>query len=224
MVMNVIEAFCAAEGLLVIAMRSLLVGNLLPGGGRSRPTAPQPWPNNAGITLDLSKGQKASSALRRFSHAEADANRREIGDESEETGPREACRRHHGGDDGRGSGKLGREDAKIHAGTGRAMNDSRLKSIQDTLNRRVFLAGAGGGLGLLALGSLLGEQARADEKAKAEVLPGLPHFAPKAKRVIYLFQSGAPSQMDLFDPKPELDEQRGEDLPDSIRKGQRLTT
>src|SRR5258707_2672065 len=104
------------------------------------------------------------------------------------------------------------------------MNDSRLKSIQDTLNRRVFLRCAGGGLGLLALGSLLGEQARADEKAKAEVLAGLPHFTPKAKRVIYLFQSGAPSQMDLFDPKPAMDARRGEDLPASIRMGQRLTT
>jgi hypothetical protein len=52
---------------------------------------------------------------------------------------------------------------------------------------------------------------------------GLPHFAPKAKRVIYLFQSGAPSQMDLFDYKPRLHDLRGSELPDSIRKGQRLT-
>ena len=50
------------------------------------------------------------------------------------------------------------------------------------------------------------------------------HHAPKAKRVIYLFQSGAPSQMDLFDPKPQMAAQRGKDLPESIRKGQRLTT
>ena len=55
-------------------------------------------------------------------------------------------------------------------------------------------------------------------------MTGLPHFAPKAKRIIYLFQSGAPSQMDLFDPKPQLKEHYNEDLPDSIRKGQRLTT
>jgi hypothetical protein len=51
----------------------------------------------------------------------------------------------------------------------------------------------------------------------------LPHFAPKAKRVIYLFQSGAPSQMDLFDYKPRLTDMRGVDLPDSVRRGQRLT-
>jgi len=54
-------------------------------------------------------------------------------------------------------------------------------------------------------------------------LPGLPHFAPKAKRVIYLFQSGAPSQLDLFDHKPLLAARHGTDLPDSIRQGQRLT-
>jgi hypothetical protein len=51
-----------------------------------------------------------------------------------------------------------------------------------------------------------------------------PNFPPKAKRVIYLFQSGAPSQMDLCDPKPEMAKRRGEDLPESIRQGQRLTT
>jgi len=55
-------------------------------------------------------------------------------------------------------------------------------------------------------------------------LPGLPHFAPKAKRIIYLFQSGAPSQIDLFDPKPGLNVHYDEELPDSIRKGQRITT
>ena len=55
-------------------------------------------------------------------------------------------------------------------------------------------------------------------------LPGLPHFAPKAKRVIYLFQSGAPSQIDLFDPKPAIAGRRGVELPDSVRMGQRITT
>ena len=52
-------------------------------------------------------------------------------------------------------------------------------------------------------------------------LPGLPHFPPKAKRVIYLFQHGAPSQLDLFDYKPKLAAVRGEELPDSVRMGQR---
>jgi hypothetical protein len=61
--------------------------------------------------------------------------------------------------------------------------------------------------------------------ALASQVRGTPsHFAAKAKRVIYLFQSGAPSQMDLFDPKPQMEAQRGKNLPESIRKGQRLTT
>jgi hypothetical protein len=82
--------------------------------------------------------------------------------------------------------------------------------------RRHFLGQAG--VGLAALWRLLDESAQA-----AGGLPGLPHFKPKAKRVIYLFQSGAPAQMDLFDYKPKLRELGGKDLPDSVRKGQRLT-
>ena len=54
-------------------------------------------------------------------------------------------------------------------------------------------------------------------------LPGLPHFPPKAKRVIYLFQSGGPSQIELFDYKPRLMEFQGTELPESVRNGQRLT-
>src|SRR5512144_2363656 len=54
-------------------------------------------------------------------------------------------------------------------------------------------------------------------------LTGLPHFAPKAKRIIYLFQSGGPSQIELFDYKPRLEKFQGTDLPDSVRMGQRLT-
>src|SRR6185436_17790164 len=99
-------------------------------------------------------------------------------------------------------------------------------SISALLSRRHFLNQAGLGLGAIALGSLLNEKlfaAPAKTVPAAGGLPGLPHFAPKAKRVIYLFQSGAPSQMDLFDPKPKLASLRGSDLPDSIRQGQRLT-
>ena len=91
---------------------------------------------------------------------------------------------------------------------------------QGSLTRRTFLQRTASGIGLAALGGLLNPLARA---AKGD-LPGLPNFTPKAKRVIYLFQSGAPSQMDLFDPKPALAQHRGEDLPASIRMGQRLTT
>ena len=98
--------------------------------------------------------------------------------------------------------------------------------LQDSINRRTFLKRSSG-LGLAALFSLIGGDALADTNKfpfkRVGGLPGLPHFAPKAKRVIYLHQSGAPSQMDLFDPKPALEKFRGQELPDSIRNGQRLT-
>jgi hypothetical protein len=86
------------------------------------------------------------------------------------------------------------------------------------ITRRHFFGRAASGLGVAALTSLLDTPASA-----AEGLPGLPHHPPKAKRVIYLFQHGGPSQLDLFDPKPALEKLRGTDLPDSVRMGQRLT-
>jgi hypothetical protein len=92
------------------------------------------------------------------------------------------------------------------------------------LTRRHFFGRAAGGIGIAALASLLNDDLRADPPGDDNRgLPGLPHFAPKAKRVIYLFQSGAPSQMDLFDYKPRLRDLRGSELPESIRRGQRLT-
>ena len=99
--------------------------------------------------------------------------------------------------------------------------------IQDKLNRRIFLKSGGTAVGTAALVSLLQQSANsmpANSMPANVAQSGFPGFAPKAKRIIYLFQSGAPSQMDLFDPKPQMDEHRGEDLPESIRKGQRLTT
>ncbi len=95
------------------------------------------------------------------------------------------------------------------------------------LNRRLFLKNSGVGLGTMALGSLLGrDQARAatNRVGPLGLLGGVPHLAPKAKRIIQLFQSGAPSQMDLFDYKPTLKDKRGIELPNSIRMGQRITT
>src|SRR5919198_1113943 len=88
------------------------------------------------------------------------------------------------------------------------------------LTRRHFFGKTTLGLGTAALATLLDREAAA---GAAGGLPRLPHFPPKAKRVIYLFQSGAPSQLDLFDRKPALDGLRGTELPDSIRQGQRLT-
>ncbi len=86
------------------------------------------------------------------------------------------------------------------------------------LTRRHFFGRSSTGIGAAALASLFAGEARA-----AGGLPDFPNFAPTARRVIYLFQHGAPSQLDLFDYKPKLKELRGADLPDSIRKGQRLT-
>jgi len=88
------------------------------------------------------------------------------------------------------------------------------------LNRRSFLAKTAIGIGSLALGSLLDACERGETEAVNALLP---HFAPKAKRVIYLFQSGAPSQLELFDWKPKLREMHGQELPASVRQGQRLT-
>jgi uncharacterized protein (DUF1501 family) len=90
--------------------------------------------------------------------------------------------------------------------------------------RRQFFARGAGGIGSIALASLLkAEQTRA-QKAAVGGLPGLPHFAPKAKRAIYLHMLGAPPQLETFDYKPGLASWFDKDLPDSIRNGQRLTT
>ncbi len=99
------------------------------------------------------------------------------------------------------------------------------------MTRRYFLGSSSGGMGAAALATMAGGGLEAAETpAKLPggrpypALPGLPHFAPKARRIIWLFQSGGPSQMELFDYKPLLQERRGQDLPDSIRQGQRLTS
>src|SRR4051812_16125282 len=86
------------------------------------------------------------------------------------------------------------------------------------ITRRHFFSRTANGIGIAALGSLLAEEGHA-----AGGLPGLPHFAPKAKRVVFLHQSGGPSQMDLLDYKPTLDKFAGSELPGSIRNRQRIT-
>lgn len=91
------------------------------------------------------------------------------------------------------------------------------------INRRHFLGKAAIGLGSVALGSLLVPGLFKGEDDDLAALTGIPHFAPKAKRVIYLFQNGAPSQLESFDYKPMLNKMHGQDLPASIRMGQRLT-
>jgi hypothetical protein len=90
------------------------------------------------------------------------------------------------------------------------------------ITRRHFFGKLSAGIGGVALGSLLIPDLFSSSETEAPAL-GIPHFAPKAKRIIYLFQNGAPSQLESFDYKPELIKRTGEDLPASVRMGQRLT-
>jgi len=99
-----------------------------------------------------------------------------------------------------------------------------LAEAQLNMNRRHFFGRTASGLGIGALAHLLGQDLSAQENQAVGGLPGLPHFAAKAKRVIYLFQSGGPSHLDLFDYKPGVAKVSGTDLPESVRGGQRLTT
>ncbi len=99
------------------------------------------------------------------------------------------------------------------------------------LNRRAFLSKSSLGIGTAALSGLLGTSFLSscsnniDSKVNFDNQNALSmlHFAPKAKRIIYLFQSGGPSQLELYDYKPLLHKLRGQELPESIRQGQRLT-
>src|SRR3954462_14384853 len=84
--------------------------------------------------------------------------------------------------------------------------------------RRQFFARSSAGIGIAALASLFEKQGLASPG-----LTGIPHFAPTAKRVIFLHQSGGPSELDLLDYKPNLRKRQGTDLPDSVRMGQRIT-
>jgi len=104
------------------------------------------------------------------------------------------------------------------------------QELKRAMTRRHFFSRASTGLGTLALASLLNENlfAAAVKKGAKSALPshgalGSLHFAPKARRVIYLFMSGAPSHIDLFDPKPKLVELSGTELPKSVRGDQRIT-
>src|SRR5688572_28698845 len=113
-----------------------------------------------------------------------------------------------------------------------------LKDLKYNCTRRHFLSSASLGIGATALASLLdpalllGQAGKAGKAAAgAGAAPGgsgapllsATHFVPRVRRVIYLFQSGGPSQIDLFDHKPLLRQMNGQELPASIRMGQRLT-
>ncbi len=117
-------------------------------------------------------------------------------------------------------------------------NNKDLQEVERQMDRRNFLTKTSMGLGAIALGSLLNAdkafasvKSGALDKSSPEALLksynknrlGLPHHLPKAKRIVYLFQSGGPSQLEMWDYKPKLKNMFGQDLPDSVRQGQRLT-
>jgi hypothetical protein len=103
-------------------------------------------------------------------------------------------------------------------------------AFEQSMTRRQFFGLASKGIGVAALASTLDQSTHAATRRapindpKGSKLTGLPHFAPKARRVIFLYQLGGPSQLDLFDYKPGLVKYQGTELPDSVRKGQRITS
>ncbi|PKA99701.1 uncharacterized protein DUF1501 [Flavobacteriaceae bacterium MAR_2009_75] len=105
-----------------------------------------------------------------------------------------------------------------------------LQEVEKQWDRRNFLTKTSLGIGALAFGSLLKAEKAFSNPTEPDAVEnfvknklGLPHHLPKAKRIVYLFQSGGPSQLDMFDYKPKLKEMFGQDLPPSVRQGQRLT-
>src|SRR5213594_3610801 len=109
------------------------------------------------------------------------------------------------------------------------MNTEMIHTLDEhrlLMTRRHFFSRCSLGIGTAALAALLNEDGLAAAlPGAADSKSGLPQpqFTPKARRVIYLFQSGGPAQLELFDHKPQLEKYRGEDLPESVRRGQRLT-
>ena len=107
------------------------------------------------------------------------------------------------------------------------MNDLHHEN-QRRVTRRQLFGSAASGVGMAALASLLGREnaiaGAVDRPMGEKGLPGLPHFAPKAKRVVVLWQGGGPSHVDLFDPKPTMKAHAGKDIPDSVRGTTRLST
>ena len=109
------------------------------------------------------------------------------------------------------------EDFKLHT--------PDFSAINKKLDRRNFLLKTASGLGALALNSFLetNQAFGSNPMTEDQRLTAFQHIAPKAKRVVYLFMAGGPSQFETFDYKPKLRDMMGQNLPDSVRKGQRLT-
>src|ERR1017187_9246071 len=100
------------------------------------------------------------------------------------------------------------------------MNEHTFRRIQ---SRRDFFRDTAGGIGTIAVANLLAQEGRGAAVAQADPLaPRIPHFPPQAKNIICMFMEGGPSQLDLFDPKPELAKWDGKPLPESIIKDLQL--
>src|SRR5580704_9841963 len=99
------------------------------------------------------------------------------------------------------------------------MDRELFRSIQ---NRRNFFKDCAGGIGIVALAQLMQQEGRGAVPPINPLAPKIPHFAPRAKNVIFLFMEGGPSQLDLFDPKPEMARFDGQALPESMRKDLRF--
>jgi hypothetical protein len=123
-----------------------------------------------------------------------------------------------------------------HHGRSFRLHTPEFEALNGKLDRRQFLTKTSLGLGAMAIGTLMGKSLFGNGNGSAsriitpgsssveeDILKAIPHFAPKAKRVVYLFMSGGPSQFETFDYKPGLAAMAGQGLPDSVRKGQRLT-
>lgn len=108
------------------------------------------------------------------------------------------------------------------------LHTPEFNELHRKMDRRNFLTKTSLGLGALAVGSLFGNSVfgsplKRQGSLEDDILSALPQIAPKAKRVVYLFQAGGPSQFETFDYKPKLATMLGQNLPDSVRQGQRLT-
>src|SRR5205823_5704398 len=103
-----------------------------------------------------------------------------------------------------------------------SFSTSRLREVTRMLTRRQLLQSSGLGFGTLALAYL--ERAGASEEAALSLRPRPAHFPPRARAVIQLMQNGGPSQMDLFDPKPELQKRQGEEIPGGVETFQKGNT
>lgn len=118
--------------------------------------------------------------------------------------------------------QLLRKDKMAHHDDTFKLHSPEFTALNRKLDRRNFLLRTASGLGAMALGSLIGSNAKG-HTLEQQIMSALPSIAPKAKRVVYLFMSGGPSQFETFDYKPKLSKMFGQGLPDSVRKGQRLT-